>query len=160
MKNTWKSVLKEKNIKIKEYCINNNPSAFPLSMFAILEITGNDRYTFLQNQFTNDLDNKKFTLENLIELCSINPAKRFGIFPNKGSINLNNNADITIINLNKTHKYSLQNQFSKAKKSDVLYTNKKYKGKIEYTIVNGDIIYNGKIINVNNKPGKFLSPND
>ena len=62
MKNTWESVLKEKNIKIKEYCINNdNPSAFPLSIFAILEITGNDRYAFLQNQFTNDLDNNKLT---------------------------------------------------------------------------------------------------
>jgi len=62
MKNTWESVLKEKGIEIKEYCINNdNPSAFPLSMFAILEITGNDRYAFLQNQFTNDLDNNKFT---------------------------------------------------------------------------------------------------
>ena len=106
------------------------------------------------------IDNKKFKLDNLIKLCSINPAKRFGIFPNKGSINLNNNADITIINLNKTHKYSLQNQFSKAKDSDVLYTNKKYTGKIEYTIVNGDIIYNGNTINVNNKPGKFLSPNN
>ncbi len=61
MKNTWESVLKEKNIKIKEYCINNNPSAFPLSIFAILEITGNDRYEFLQNQFTNDLNNNKLT---------------------------------------------------------------------------------------------------
>ena len=28
------------------------------------------------------------------------------------------------------------------------------------TIVNGDIIYNGNTINVNNKPGKFLSPNN
>ena len=67
-------------------------------------------------------------------------------------------ANITIIDDKKTHHYSYNNQFSKSKDSDVLYSNKKFKGKVAYTIVNGSIVYDGFEI-VENKAGKFINSN-
>ena len=57
--NEWKSVLKQNAIAIKKYTIDDNPSAFPLLEFSITEITGNDRYSFLQNQLTGNLEKNK-----------------------------------------------------------------------------------------------------
>ena len=57
--NAWKSILKKQAIEIKKFTIDDNPSAFPLLEFSIVEITGNDRYSFLQNQLTGNLEKNK-----------------------------------------------------------------------------------------------------
>ena len=57
--NVWKSILKRQAIAIKKYTIDDNPSAFPLLEFSIIEVAGNDRYSFLQNQLTGNLKKNK-----------------------------------------------------------------------------------------------------
>ena len=57
--NTWKLILKNLAVPIKKCASNDSPLAYPLTSFAILKVTGDDRYLFLQNQFTNDLENEK-----------------------------------------------------------------------------------------------------
>tara|TARA_B100000029_G_scaffold2856_1_gene3488 strand:- start:1284 stop:2246 length:963 start_codon:yes stop_codon:yes gene_type:complete len=57
--NEWKSILEKHAIEIKEYIGNDDPSAYLISNFAILSISGNDRYSFLQNQFTNNITKEK-----------------------------------------------------------------------------------------------------
>ena len=57
--NTWKLILKNLDVPIKKCASNDSPLAYPLTSFAILKVTGDDRYLFLQNQFTNDLENEK-----------------------------------------------------------------------------------------------------
>ena len=107
----------------------------------------------------NQIDgSKKITLNKIVELCSTNPAKRFNLYPMLGKISIGSSANITIIDDKKTHHYSYNNQFSKSKDSDVLYSNKKFKGKVAYTIVNGNIVYDGFDI-VENKAGKFINSN-
>ena len=100
----------------------------------------------------------KISIVDIVKLCSINPAKRFNLYPILGKIGIGSNANITIIDDKKTHHYTYNNQFSKAKDSDVLYSNKKFKGKVAYTIVNGSIVYDGFDI-VENKAGKFINSN-
>ena len=56
---TWKLILKNLAVPIKKSASNDSPLAYPLTSFAILKVTGDDRYLFLQNQFTNDLENEK-----------------------------------------------------------------------------------------------------
>ncbi len=61
---TWDLILKELKIEIKE-CPRDEtidyilPIACPITSFAIFKITGNDRYSFLQNQLTNNLVEEK-----------------------------------------------------------------------------------------------------
>lgn len=56
---SWDLILKEEQIEIKKYPRLDIPIACPISGFAIFKVSGNDRYTFLQNQFTNDLMEEK-----------------------------------------------------------------------------------------------------
>ena len=106
----------------------------------------------------NESQKGKISIVDVVKLCSINPAKRFNLYHILGKISIGSNANITIIDDKKTHHYTYNNQFSKAKDSDVLYSNKKFKGKVAYTIVNGSIVYDGFDI-VENKAGKFINSN-
>ena len=58
--NTWDLILKEQQIEIKKQSNTEDPIACPISNFAIFKVSGNDRYSFLQNQFTNNLTEKKY----------------------------------------------------------------------------------------------------
>ena len=107
----------------------------------------------------NEVSEKKISLSELIKFCSVNPAKRFNIFPKYGNLSKAGLANITVIDLNKKYKYTTENQFSKAKNSDVLYSNKEFNGKIDYTIINGKIVYDGNTI-IKKKYGKFINPNN
>lgn len=45
----------------------------------------------------------KININQLVSLLSENPAKLFGIYPQKGSLQLGTDADITIVDMNKKH---------------------------------------------------------
>ena len=93
----------------------------------------------------NQIDgSKKITLNKIVELCSTNPAKRFNIFPQKGCIKPNSDADMIILDLNKKSYYDKKIQFSLSKDSDYLYNGMKINGSIECTMVNGVTVYKNK----------------
>ncbi|AOY74868.1 dihydroorotase [Clostridium formicaceticum] len=79
----------------------------------------------------------------MIELMSSNPAKLLGI--DRGTLGIGKMADITIIDPEETYPID-KNQFvSKAKNTP--FHGKKVKGKVKYTIVEGNIIVeNGSLI--------------
>ena len=107
----------------------------------------------------NQIDgSKKITLNKIVELCSTNPAKRFNIFPQKGCIKPDSDADMIILDLNKKSSYDKEIQFSLSKDSDYLYNGMEINGSIECTIVNGVTVYKNKNILENNKPGLFVKP--
>ena len=79
----------------------------------------------------------------LIEKLTINPAKMLGI--DKGSIYIGKVADITIVNPNIEYKIDISKFASKSKNSP--FDGYEVKGKVEYTIVNGNIVVeNGELI--------------
>lgn len=73
----------------------------------------------------------------LIEKLTINPAKILGI--DKGDIQVGKVADITIIDPFVEYKIDVESFASKSKNSP--FHNKLVKGRVEYTIVNGEIVY-------------------
>jgi dihydropyrimidinase len=47
------------------------------------------------------VNRKRISLEKVVELCCYNPAKMFGLTPQKGMIEVGSDADLTIVDLNK-----------------------------------------------------------
>ena len=90
------------------------------------------------------VNNKKLQLEQLMKLMCENPVKIFGI-KNKGFLKENYDADITIVDLNKSIK--IQNEDIQSKCGWSPFNGYSFKGSPVVTIVNGKIkMKNGKII--------------
>ena len=54
--------------------------------------------------FSEGVSKNKISLERFVELTSTNPAKMYGLYPQKGSIKVGSDADITIWDPNKKNK--------------------------------------------------------
>ena len=85
----------------------------------------------------------KITLAKLIELMAKNPSKIFGI-KDRGEIKVGNYADLVIIDLKESFK--LNNEDTVSKCGWTPFDGYRGKGKIETTIVNGKIVFNGNEI--------------
>ncbi len=94
------------------------------------------------------------SLFKLCELICTNPARLYKVI-NKGEIKLNNDADLTIIDLNKEVK--ITNDMMATKSGWTPFNNKKVKGWPVMTIVNGNIIMrDGELIgSPKGKPVRF-----
>ena len=79
------------------------------------------------------LNQGNLSLFKLCELISTNPARLYKVI-NKGEIKLNNDADLTIIDLNKEVK--INNDMMATKSGWTPFNNKKVKGWPVMTIVN------------------------
>jgi len=82
---------------------------------------------------------KNITINLLVQLLSTNPAKIFGMYPQKGTISLKNDADLLIFDPRKTWRVSAKQMFSRADFSP--YESLSLTGKVEMTISRGEIIY-------------------
>lgn len=85
----------------------------------------------------NHVNNGKLSLFKLCQLIATNPSKLFKV-QNKGEIKLNNDADLTIIDMNKEVK--ITNDMMANKSGWTPFNNKIVKGWPIMTIVNGNIV--------------------
>lgn len=96
----------------------------------------------------------KMKLELVPKLVSENPAKILGL-KNKGEIKEGYDADLTIVDLDIESVIAGKNLYTKAKWSP--FEGMKTKGNAAYTIINGNIIYDGKNKEIDKEiKGKFL----
>lgn len=93
--------------------------------------------TALSAEIMNLVDTGDLSYLDLVRLTSYNPAHLLKI--DKGSIEVGKVADITIFNPDEEYVYTKEMIVSKAKNSP--FIDKKLKGKVKYTIVNGNVVY-------------------
>ncbi|WP_102349669.1 allantoinase AllB [Bacillus sp. Marseille-P3661] len=102
------------------------------------------------------VNNGEVTLNELAALLSENPAKQFDIFPQKGSLQVGTDADITIIDLEKKH--TLKEDLLHSKSKITAFDGWEVKGMPVQTILRGKtIMKDGEVIG--NQTGKFVNPN-
>lgn len=99
--------------------------------------------TALPLAITELVEEDWLTPMGLIEKLTINPAKILGI--DRGNIELGKIADITIIDPKVEYKINVEDFASKGKNSP--FHNRVVKGRVENTIVNGNIVYDRRIKN-------------
>jgi dihydropyrimidinase len=89
-------------------------------------------------------------LEHLVRVCCLNPAKIFGMYPQKGSLVVGSDADVTIVDLNK--KVRITDRTENYELSDFsLWEGWELKGWPVATVVRGNLVMrDGEIVG---KPG-------
>ncbi|MEG1548631.1 MAG: allantoinase AllB [Clostridia bacterium] len=97
----------------------------------------------------------KLTINTLVDVMSEQPARMFGTYPMKGSLNVGTDADITIVDMDKEYTFHQEEMHSRTKLSP--YDNRNFKGKVVQTILRGKTIAkNGEICG---EPcGHFIKP--
>lgn len=93
--------------------------------------------TALPAEIMNLVDTGDISYLDLVRLTSYTPAKLLKI--DRGTIEVGKVADITIFNPNEKYTYTEEMIVSKSKNSP--FIGKELKGKVKYTIVNGEIVY-------------------
>ncbi len=99
---------------------------------------------------------EKVNLKRMIKLTSENAAKRYGLYPEKGSLQIGTDADFTIINLSKPYLVDETRIHSKGKYSP--FNNTKFSCSIDKTVIRGKIVFDCEK-GILQKPGygKFIS---
>lgn len=104
--------------------------------------------------FSEGVNKGRISLEKLVEVCCFNPAKVWGVYPQKGTINVGSDADIVVVDPDKKVKVSWKSLHSLCDWS--IYEGWEFQGWPVLTLLRGEIIVqDGKVVA---KPGtgKYL----
>ena len=102
----------------------------------------------------------KTTLEKVIELVCVNPAKKFNIYPQKGIIRVGADADFAVFNFDHTTVVDKNKNYSHARDIAVPYDGWELKCQLTYTILRGRILMKDGVVDESAKAyGKLVTPN-
>lgn len=100
----------------------------------------------------------RLSIEDAVNLIATNGAKLFGIYPQKGAIMVDADADLVIYDTERNTTIHQDMLFSKAKACDKLYEGMTFRGRIERTLVNGHTVFDDGEIKGEPGWGKFVRP--
>lgn len=98
----------------------------------------------------------KLKLKRMVELLSENPAKIFRLYPRKGTIEIDSDADFVIIDPNKKFKILKEKMFTKLRDVAKLFEGWEVYGKPELTIVRGKVVFEKGEIKAKPGYGKII----
>ena len=100
----------------------------------------------------------RLSLSRYLKVMSENAARRYGLFDRKGSITIGKDADLVLIHRKAEHTVTLADFQSKGRVTP--FDGMKFRGRVDYTLVRGKIVYNRKKEGVLHAGwGKFQRPN-
>ncbi|MEY8411430.1 allantoinase AllB [Lachnospiraceae bacterium 62-26] len=99
-----------------------------------------------------------FSAEKTAELLAANAAKKFGIYPRKGSIRIGADADFAIVDPGKEWTINGEELYYKQKWSP--YDGWKVRGAVETTIIRGRVVYDNKVVLAEGGYGQFINPRE
>ena len=115
---------------------------------------------FLLHTVLQGVADGRMPLEEAAALVSTNGARRFGIYPRKGTIREGSDADAVIVDLNATTTIDPGSLQTNARACAQLYAGRTFPGRIETTLLRGAVVYDqGEIVG---EPGygRYVQPDD
>jgi dihydropyrimidinase len=108
----------------------------------------------LQLLFQGGVNEGRLSLNRWVEICSVNPAKIFGLYPNKGAINPGSDADLVIWNPETNYTISAKTHHMNLDYS--MYEGKKVQGNAELVLSRGEIIIKGNKFTGRTGRGQYI----
>lgn len=105
---------------------------------------------FIPYIFSEFYIKEEVPLSTIIKITSENPAKRFGLYPKKGSLEIGTDADFTVLDIDLPFKVNEQELHSKGKYSP--FNGEIFDCSIDKTIVRGEIVFDRKT-GIKKEPG-------
>ncbi|MGG3799624.1 dihydropyrimidinase [Metabacillus fastidiosus] len=100
---------------------------------------------------------KRISLQKFVEVLCANPAKEFGLYPQKGCINVGSDADIVILDPNKSRTITQKNQYSKTDFN--VYEGETVQGVITSVLSRGEEIVKDGLFTGKVGHGEYLKAN-
>ncbi len=95
--------------------------------------------------FTEGVLKRGMTLPHLVRFTATNAARRFGLFPRKGTLRPDADADLIVVDLAAEWTFRKEQMFSKHQYSP--YDGRRFRGRIRHTLVRGREVYrDGRIL--------------
>jgi allantoinase len=110
--------------------------------------------TMLPVIITEGVHKRGMSLNKVVELTSLNSAKRFGLFPQKGTLAVGSDADFIILDLNSEWICRSEEMYYLNKHTP--FDGRTFKGKIEKTFVRGTLVFENNSIKVKPGFGRFV----
>ncbi|MCP4150206.1 MAG: dihydropyrimidinase [bacterium] len=104
--------------------------------------------------YTYGVLEEKITLNQWVELTSTTPAKLFGLYPRKGTILKNSDADIVLWEPACESTISAETHYSRCDTN--IYEGFKLKGKTRMVITNGGVAFKDNTIKIKKGAGRYL----
>ena len=104
-----------------------------------------------ENDMLKAVADKKITLRRAVDLIATNPAKAYGLYPQKGAIKIGADADFVLCDPYAEYVVDREKMFTKAKDTAKVFDGWKLNGVIDKVFLRGEIIYqDGTVVG---KPG-------
>ncbi len=107
--------------------------------------------------FSEGVNKGKITLNKYVEVACTNPAKIFGMFPQKGTIAVGSDADIVIFDPNQKHTLSAKTHHMNVDYSG--YEGWEITGKVKTVLLRGKIAIDEDVCLIDKGYGKFIKRN-
>jgi dihydropyrimidinase len=104
--------------------------------------------------FSEGVNKGRITLNKYVEVACTNPAKIFGMFPRKGTIAVDGDADIVIFDPGKKHKLSAKTHHMNVDYSG--YEGWEVTGKVKTVLLRGEVVIEHNDCKVQKGFGKFI----
>jgi dihydropyrimidinase len=104
----------------------------------------NELQVMLPMFYSRGVVERKFSLQQFVSLTSSNPAKLFGLYPQKGTIQVGSDADLVLWDPTETRTIKNAEMFSNA--GFTIYDGMKLRGWPQMTIRRGEIVYEDRTI--------------
>ena len=102
----------------------------------------------------------RVSMERVVELLCVNPAKCFNIFPQKGTISAGADGDLAIVDMNKEYEFDAKNSYSQARDIMKVFQGWKLGCSVDYTVVRGRVVVENGVVDESAAGwGEFVRPN-
>ena len=101
----------------------------------------------------------RVSMERVVELLCVNPAKCFNIFPQKGTISAGADGDLVIVDMNKEYEFDAKNSYSQARDIMKVFQGWKLGCSVDYTVVRGRVVVENGVVDESAAGwGEFVRP--